>query len=83
MTKFDHIFTLEENVATGGFGQNLAAALAALPSDSQSGNKAPKVHIFALPDDFPPQGKREEIFTHLGLDADSMLQRVLKVIKND
>ncbi|MCL2235558.1 MAG: 1-deoxy-D-xylulose-5-phosphate synthase, partial [Defluviitaleaceae bacterium] len=71
---YKYIFTMEENVLLGGFGQNLASDL------REVGVTKPKIHHFAVEDGFPPQGTREEIFKELCLDADCMYQKCLEII---
>ncbi|MDR2167156.1 MAG: 1-deoxy-D-xylulose-5-phosphate synthase [Clostridiales bacterium] len=70
LADYEYIFTMEENVLAGGFGQAVAAAL----------SQSPKIHHFALPDEFLPQGTRAEIFAHLGLDADGMTEKILEIL---
>jgi len=65
---FRHVFTLEENVAAGGFGAALREKLA------ECGSPA-KITCFAFPDAFVPQGTREELLRLHGLDAESVCAR--------
>ncbi|MCL2350367.1 MAG: 1-deoxy-D-xylulose-5-phosphate synthase [Defluviitaleaceae bacterium] len=65
LSKFKHVFILEENVFRGGFGHSL---------------NLPNVYTFAMPDAFPPQGTREEIFAWAKLDANSVFERILEVL---
>ena len=74
---YDHVFVLEENVATGGFGQMVRAGL------NELGILKPVVHTHAMPDKFLPQGTRAEIFAHLGLCADSLIDKILQVCCNE
>ncbi|MCL2169400.1 MAG: 1-deoxy-D-xylulose-5-phosphate synthase [Defluviitaleaceae bacterium] len=71
---FRHIFTLEENVASGGFGQGVLAGLNAQGSISQ------KVHNFAISDTFLPHGTRQEVLKFLKLNTDSIFQKIMEVI---
>ncbi|MCL2620966.1 MAG: 1-deoxy-D-xylulose-5-phosphate synthase [Defluviitaleaceae bacterium] len=73
LSDYKHIFTMEENVLSGGFGQGLASALAC------SGIITPKIHHFTITNDFPPQGTRQEIFGLLGLDAESIVRRIQEI----
>lgn len=73
LSSYEFVFTMEENVLSGGFGQNLATSL------SCEGICLPKVHHFVIADDFPPQGTREEIFRLLNLDAESMANKIRKI----
>ena len=74
--RYKHIFTLEENVMDGGFGQRLRSAL------EHQGIATPRLHPFAIPDQFVPTGERKQLLTMLGLDADSILNRILEILKN-
>jgi deoxyxylulose-5-phosphate synthase len=69
--KYDHIFTLEENVYDGGFGQRLNFAL---PDK--------KVHSFAIRDEFLPTATREELFKLTNLDADSVFGAITEIINH-
>jgi 1-deoxy-D-xylulose-5-phosphate synthase len=77
LADYSHIFTMEENVLAGGFGQAVAAELRRL------GIYTPKISHFALPDAFLPQGTRSEILAHFGLDAASMTQKIFRAISAD
>jgi len=60
---------IEEGVAQGGIGQQIAAlALTA-------GWHGPFIHI-AMPDKFPAHGTQAEILRDLGLDADGIIARI-------
>ena len=74
LQNYDYVFTFEENVLAGGFGQSISAYLQ---------NMGVRVHNFAMPDAFLPQGTRDEIFSHIGLDADSMLAKILEVLQGE
>ncbi|MCL2754042.1 MAG: 1-deoxy-D-xylulose-5-phosphate synthase, partial [Defluviitaleaceae bacterium] len=73
LTKYSHVFTMEENVIKGGFGQSIALEL-------QKKNDAAKVHVFGVDGVFPSQGKRQEIFEQLGLDAQSMYEKIMEIL---
>jgi len=62
---YRHIFTLEENVAAGGFGMALRALLAEMSSDAA-------LTCFAFPDAFVPQGTRAELLRLCGMDAEAV-----------
>ena len=70
------VVTLEENVISGGFGQNVAAFYA-----GQSGSM-PKVLNLGIPDIFVEHGNVEELKEELGLDEQSAARRILDRIKN-
>ncbi|MCL2855328.1 MAG: 1-deoxy-D-xylulose-5-phosphate synthase [Defluviitaleaceae bacterium] len=75
LANYTHIFTMEENVLQGGFGQYFATRLKVL------GVTAPKVYHFAITGGFPPQGTRQEIFNKLELDGDSMYKKCLEIVQ--
>lgn len=67
--------TMEDNVATGGFGERIGAFLE---------NEGVNVRGFlpvALPDEFIPHGSREELIQAYGLDAATVAGRVREVYK--
>ncbi len=73
LSKNHSIFiTMEENVRTGGYGQQV--------SDYLCDNIIEKIkHInFSLPNDFIEQGGVEELYEKLELDAKSITRRILK-----
>ena len=74
LSGFRHVFTLEENVAAGGFGAALREKLAACDS-------AAKLTCFAFPDAFVPQGTREELLRLYGLDAEAVCVRAAMILK--
>lgn len=68
--KYDRIFTVEDGVASGGFGSAVMEALA-------PAGLAGKVHILGIPDEFLPPGNADAILSQLGLDADGIAARIL------
>ena len=65
------VLTLEDNVATGGFGSAVAERLAPLGIP---------VTVMALPDTFIEQGGQAELLKQLGLDALGVAARVRRVV---
>jgi 1-deoxy-D-xylulose-5-phosphate synthase len=65
------VLTLEDNVATGGFGSAVAEALAPLGIP---------VTAMAVPDTFIEQGGQAELLKQLGLDAPGVAARVRRVV---
>jgi 1-deoxy-D-xylulose-5-phosphate synthase len=61
------VLTLEDNVATGGFGSAVSEALAPLGIP---------VTIMAVPDSFIEQGGQSELLQQLGLDVQGVAARV-------
>jgi len=67
LRKFNHIFTLEENVRDGSFGQRLSFAL-----------QGKRVCSLAIGDEFLPTGTREQLFKLVKLDADSVFDEIMR-----
>lgn len=63
------IVTLEENVITGGYGQQVLSLVNELALD------IPVINV-AIPDQFVEQGGIEQLKQKLGLDADSIVGRI-------
>jgi len=68
--QYERIVTLEDGVASGGFGSAVLDALA--PS-----GLAGKVRVVGLPDTFLPPGDAKTILSELGLDAEGVAARIL------
>jgi 1-deoxy-D-xylulose-5-phosphate synthase len=65
------VLTLEDNVATGGFGSAIAEALAPLGIT---------VTVMAVPDTFIEQGGQSELLKELGLDVQGVASRVRRTL---
>src|SRR5438445_6142141 len=65
------VFTLEDNVATGGFGSAVTEGLAPLGIP---------VTVMAVPDSFIEQGGQAELLKQLGLDAQGVAARVRQMV---
>ncbi len=65
-----HVITLEDNVVAGGFGTAVMEALSA------AGLTKPVTNI-GVPDRFLPFGSAPDIMEMLGMDPDSVVERVL------
>ncbi len=68
------LITIEENVRTGGFGQQVCDLL------NSAGLAAVKLTIMALPDKFVEHGSQSIIRKSCGLDKDSVVAEVLKMV---
>ncbi len=68
--KYERIITIEDGVASGGFGSAVLGALA--PS-----GLAGRVRVLGLPDTFLPPGNADVILSELGLDADGVASHIL------
>ena len=71
LRNFAYVFTLEDNVYSGGFGQGIQTALLDFAVSSQ------KFHAFAIDDCFPQIGSRSELFADLQLDAESVFNTIM------
>lgn len=66
------IVTMEENVAAGGFGQQVAACLI-------NNNAMPEKFIpISIPDMFVRHGERKELLSLIGMDAESVAGKIRK-----
>jgi 1-deoxy-D-xylulose-5-phosphate synthase len=65
------VLTLEDNVATGGFGSAVSEVLAPLGIP---------VTVMAVPDNFIEQGGQSELLKQLGLDAQGVAARVRRAL---
>ncbi len=64
-----HVITIEDNVLAGGFGEGVM--------DELGGEK---VHAIGLPDRFLPFGSASDVLASVGLDTDSLVERIAGVI---
>ena len=67
------VVTLEDNVVSGGFG---AAVLEALSGTGLAG----KVHTVGVPDTFLPFGSADDVLQSVGLDVDSLVERLRLIL---
>ncbi|MDF1594814.1 MAG: 1-deoxy-D-xylulose-5-phosphate synthase [Acidimicrobiia bacterium] len=67
------VVTLEDNVISGGFG---AGVLETVSLDGL----ADRIRIMGIPDEFLPAGSAGEIMKSIGLDAESIAERVLGLV---
>jgi 1-deoxy-D-xylulose-5-phosphate synthase len=72
--KTGKIITLEDNAVIGGMGSAVLALL------NDSGYNNIKVKIKGFPDQFIPHGSVEELFKLYGLDSDSIVNEVTKLL---
>lgn len=68
-SQYSLIVTMEENVASGGFGEHVAAWYA------EQGIRVPLLQI-ALPDSFVPHGSPAELMRITGIDPESVAQKI-------
>ena len=69
VARYRLVVTLEDNVVSGGFG---AAVMEALSDSGLAG----RVRVVGVPDRFLPAGSADDVIEHVGLDADSLVERV-------
>lgn len=69
LLSYQHIFILEDNVLTGGYGERMRSFF------------GDAVQPLAFPDKFIEQGTREELFCRYGLDGEGILKRMIKILK--
>jgi len=74
LKNYKNIFTLEENVKTGGVGEQILAMLMELRSRA-------KVKIFAVPDRFIPHGCVDVLLDKIGLDSNHIYDEAKAVLK--
>ncbi len=67
--RYKHVVTIEDNVVAGGFGAAVLERLAA------SGITMP-VHLFGVPDRFLPFGAPDDVLRSIGLDPESLTDRI-------
>ncbi len=67
------IVTMEENVASGGFGEKVRECI-------DNARAEARVLQIAIPDEFVTHGKPEILMQQLGLDAQSVADRILREI---
>ena len=72
----DHklIVTMEENVASGGFGEKVREYVSGLDTDA-------KVLCIALPDEYVEHGNVELLKQETGIDADSIVNKITHVFE--
>ena len=68
-----HIVTLEDNVIAGGFGAAVMEAFANAGMEKD-------FTCIGVPDDFLPFGSASDVMSAVGMDPESVLERILAVI---
>ena len=72
--RYDYLFTLEDGIIQGGFGEKVFAILA------QSGKQI-KGNSFGFESGFVPHGKVNELFAREKMDAPGIAERILRDFK--
>ncbi len=69
-----HVITLEDNVVAGGFG-------AAVMESFATAGLVKSVTNIGVPDHFLPFGSAPDVMESVGMDADSVVERILVAIE--
>jgi len=73
---YDHIFVMEENIASGGCGSGI------LERANEKGICLKSFHRLAFPDEFAEHGERDQILKRYKLDEENIYQRIKSTITN-
>ncbi|MDD4504390.1 MAG: transketolase C-terminal domain-containing protein, partial [Clostridiaceae bacterium] len=65
------IYTLEDNVISGGFGSSILELLSRQNVDVN-------VRIFGYDDSFIPHGEKEELYSLKNMDTESIFKTIMK-----
>jgi len=76
LQNYSHVFVIEDNVRTGGYGEQLWATLG-----NDNSTPLPIFKIFAFPDKFIEHGSREELFNRYALDGAGISTGMLEVLR--
>lgn len=71
---YKYIFTMEDNIYSGGFGSNLSQRLC------EYGVRGNVIHNFAFPDMYIEHGNRGLLFERYGMTAEKMLNVIMEKI---
>lgn len=74
MVEHNLVVSMEENVKRGGYGEHVISYL------MESGYQDKKVINIGIPDEFVEHGSVDQLYENLGLDTDSIVERILKSI---
>lgn len=69
--RFDRLYTLEDNVVSGGFGSSI------LEFYSRNGIKM-DVRLLGYDDSFIPHGEKEELYLLKNMDSESIFEKIMK-----
>ena len=70
-SEYDAIITMEENVASGGLGEKVVDFVNSSKLDVA-------VEVVAVPDEYVEHGSVDQLRKEIGIDADAVVERVLK-----
>ena len=73
ISTYKYVFTFEDNEISAGFGSKVLEAF------SELGTFPENFHKFGFPDEFIPQGSRDELFDRYGLSTAKMFETIMKI----
>ncbi|MBO5095115.1 MAG: 1-deoxy-D-xylulose-5-phosphate synthase [Lachnospiraceae bacterium] len=74
------IVTMEENVASGGFGEKVRESLDNLPDEckgAKDGKSVCRMLSIAIPDEYVEHGNVSLLYQEVGIDAETIVKRVV------
>lgn len=71
---YKYIFTMEDNIYSGGFGGLVSQRLC------EYGLNENVIHNFAFPDMYVEHGKRELLFERYGMSADKITDKIIEIM---
>lgn len=74
------IVTMEENVASGGFGEKVREYLDSLPDackGAKDGNDVCRMLSIAIPDEYVEHGNVSLLYQEVGIDAETIVKRIV------
>ncbi len=71
---YKYIFTMEDNIYSGGFGGLVSQRLC------EYGLNGNVIHNFAFPDMYVEHGKRELLFERYGMSADKITDKIIEIM---
>lgn len=75
------VVTMEENVESGGFGEKVREYMDQLRTDARHADKAAAIAelmVIAIPDEYVEHGNVELLKKEIGIDADSIVEKIVK-----
>lgn len=77
LADYEYIFTIEDNIISGGYGENLNGRLI------KNRIFGKKIYNFAFPKKFIEAGSRGQLFKRYNLDSDSIVEIIREFIENE
>ena len=74
-TTYSHILTIEDNCIKGGFGSSIVEFAA-------EKNYKTEITILGIPDEFIEHGSLNQLQKSIGLDTESIKQKIITILKN-